>query len=506
MISLTQNARKSKWLRQLALKFLCPSFSIPRRRLSVFTPAFYPVHMHMTYEQAIDFWYSRINYEQLPPQPADLKLDRMKALLQLLGNPQERLPIIHVAGSKGKGSTSAMLASVLRRTGYRAGLFTSPHLCRVEERIQVDGEPITPGELAGLLTQIRNTLANSEQAHQRADAPRSPLTTHHSPTFFEIATALGFLHFCRNQVDVAVIEVGLGGRFDSTNVCLPMVSLITSISFDHTQQLGNRLASIAMEKAGIVKSGRPAISGATVPEAAEVIERICQERQSPLQQLGRDFHYEYEPCWIGAAVPCKPRVKVLTPDRVWPWMELGLLGEHQAANAAVAVACIEQLRQQGWNIDDAAVADGLANVSWPARLEIIGRKPLVVLDCAHNVASVQALVDTLRSSFPPSRRLLIFAGSSDKDVSGMFRVLLPYFDHAFLTCHRNTARSVPAEQLARLCQDHGGVPHTVCSSPVDALEAARALAQADDLICITGSVYLAGELRPLLVGSTLAPA
>src|SRR6266480_4883167 len=222
---------------------------------------------HLTYEQALAFWYSLVNFEQRTPQPDDLKLDRMRALLVALGNPHERLRIVHVAGSKGKGSTSAMLASILGRAAYRTGLFTSPHLCRVEERIQVDGRAITAEELTVLLNEIAALVDPSESSDL---VHHSPLT----PTFFEVATALGFLHFVRRRVDAAVVEVGLGGRFDSTNVCRPVVSLITSISFDHTQQLGNRLASIAMEKAGIVKLGRPVVSGATGPEARRVIERI----------------------------------------------------------------------------------------------------------------------------------------------------------------------------------------------------------------------------------------
>src|SRR5262245_10379976 len=199
-----------------------------------------------SYADALRFWFGRVNYEQRTPQASDLKLDRMRALLGRLGDPQWRLRILHVAGSKGKGSTSAMLAAVLRRAGYRTGLFTSPHLCRVEERIQVDGQSIKPDELACHLTDIRAAVGSGGAARM--------------PTFFEVATAVGFLHFMRRRVAAAVVEVGLGGRFDSTNVCLPVVSLITSISHDHTQQLGERLAQIAMEKAGIVKPRRPVVS------------------------------------------------------------------------------------------------------------------------------------------------------------------------------------------------------------------------------------------------------
>lgn len=441
-----------------------------------------------TAEEARQFWYGLINYEQRSPAAADLKLDRMRALLARLGDPHRRLRILHVAGSKGKGSTSAMLAAVLRAGGYRTGLFTSPHLCRVEERFQVDGRPISGPELTALLLEVRQCL----QGH-----PLRP--GEWLPTFFEVATAVGFLHFVRRRVEVAVLEVGLGGRLDSTNVCDPVVALITSISYDHTQLLGDRLASIAREKAGIVKPGRPVISGATPPEARAVIARICRQRGAPLRQLRLDFHYRYEPGRVTPEGITRPRVQVTTWRRRWPELELNLLGAHQAANAAVAIACLEELRAAGWHVPDEAVAAGLAGVTWPARLEVVGRRPLVVLDCAHNVASAVALAETLTSSFPPARRLLVFAGSSDKDIAGMFRQLAPHFAHAFLTRYTDNPRAVDPGELLALLRGAGDLAATVCATPAEALQAAREAAGPDDLICITGSVFLAGELRPLLV-------
>jgi dihydrofolate synthase/folylpolyglutamate synthase len=438
--------------------------------------------MSFTREQALAFWYGQINYEQSQPQAADLKLDRMRTLLRLLGQPQDRFRIIHVAGSKGKGSTSAMLAAILQQAGYRTGLFTSPHLCRVEERIQVDGAPVTEDELTAL-------LYDTAQAARQLDQP---------PTFFEIATALGFLHFARRRVEMAVVEVGLGGRFDSTNVCRPLVSLITSISFDHTRLLGNKLASIAMEKAGIVKPGRPAVSGVTAAEPREVIEMICRGRGAPLWQLDRDFSFQYLPGLVTAVSTRQPRVTVTVGRHAWPEMELGLHGKHQAANAAVAVACVARLRQQGIHVSDAAVATGLAGVFWPARLEVMDRKPLVVLDCAHNHASVDALIQTLDESFPHSRRLLVLACANDKDLPAMLRGLAPHFAHAYLTRFTSNPRSAPPEQLAELLTQIGGLPYSSHATPEEAWRTARAAAGPEDMIVITGSVFLAGELRPLL--------
>jgi dihydrofolate synthase/folylpolyglutamate synthase len=438
----------------------------------------------MNYEEALAYWYGHVNFEQATPGPSELKLERMRALLRLLGNPHRRLRIVHVAGSKGKGSISAMLAAIFRQAGHRTGLFTSPHLCRVEERFQVDGQPISQAELATALTDVRATVEGGRRALGGL------------PTFFEVATAVGFLHFVRRRVGAVVLEVGLGGRLDSTNVCLPVVSVITSISFDHTNVLGHQLTSIAREKAGIVKRGRPVVSGATVGEARAVIEEVCRARGAPLRQFGADFQYRYEPGQVSDSGVVRPRVEVQSRARRWPMLEVNLLGEHQAANATVAIATVEELRRAGWHLPDEAVARGLREVDWPARLEVCGRRPLLVLDCAHNAASAVALVDTLRTSFPPARRVLVFAASGDKDVPGMFDVLAPHFSHAILTRYTSSSRSVAPEHLAELWPGSA----TVCATPAEALAAARQEVGADDLICIAGSVFLAGELRPLLVG------
>lgn len=428
----------------------------------------------MTYDDALAWWYGCIDFERRAPKPSDLKLEQMRMLLHRLGNPQDRLRIIHVAGSKGKGSTSAMLASVLGAAGYHVGLFTSPHLCAVEERIQVDGSPIGAAELAALLTEVRTHVGDDLQ-----------------PTFFEVGTALGWLHFVRRQVDAAVVEVGLGGRFDSTNVCEPLLSLITSISYDHTMILGDRLEQIAFEKAGILKPGKPAVSGATGPEAAAVIRRAAKERGVPLTELDRDFRFRYEPAQVDRA---PPRVTVQTRESNWPTFELGLLGAHQAANAAVVVAAVERLRRDGFVIPEDKVSAGLRNVRWPARLEVVGRRPWIVLDCAHNTASVQAMVETLAESFPPGRRCVILAVSNDKDATGMLRRLAPHFAHFILTQFQKNPRAVPATELANTLKEIAKVSTEVRATPAEALKAARQWAGPDDLIAITGSIFLAGEM------------
>ena len=429
----------------------------------------------VTYEEALSFWYGRVNYEVRSAGPADLKLERMRALLHRLGDPQERLRLVHVTGTKGKGSTCAMVAAVLRAAGYRVGLFTSPHLEHVEERIQVSGTPISRTELAALVAEVAPVVRAME-----AEAGLPP------PTFFEIGTALGFLHFARRRCEVAVIEVGLGGRFDSTNVCRPLVSVITNVGLDHTAQLGDTLAAIAYQKAGIIKRRVPVVSGVAQPAPRAVVRAVATEFGAPL--------WEVPPVRSGA----------ISEDRTqgaYAPRSVGLLGAHQLQNAAVAVAVIERLRDTGMPIPDAAVARGLREVKWPARVELVARSPVVVLDTAHNVPSAEALVNTLRESFPvPGVKRVVFAVSADKPVAEMLRVLTGYFDHFHFTKYGNNPRCVPPEKLAAtLAEVAPGKPHSTHASAAEAWHAARAAAGTADLLCVTGSVFLAGELRPVLV-------
>jgi dihydrofolate synthase/folylpolyglutamate synthase len=425
----------------------------------------------MTYDEAIAFWFGRINYEVRSAAPKDLKLERMRALLRLLGDPHDRLRVVHVTGTKGKGSTCAMLDAVLRAAGYRTGLFTSPHLVHVEERIQVDGVPISREELAARMAEV----APAVRALETGSWP--------PPTFFEISTALGFLHFVCRRVEVAVVEVGLGGRFDSTNVCRPLVSVITSLGLDHTAQLGGTLEEIAYQKAGIIKQRVPVVSGVTRPGPRAVIEREAKAHGCRLVQAGREFRHHYS-----------SGVTVVTTRRHWPPVALGLLGEHQAANAAVAVAAVEVLRDAGLSLPDAAVARGLREVRWPARVELVSQRPAVVLDSAHNVPSAEALVATLREAVPAvGRKAVVFAVSADKPYPDILRVLAGYFDHFHLTRYGNNPRCVPPEKLAAAL---GAAASASVHPTADAAwAAARAAAGPDDLVCVTGSVFLAGELR-----------
>jgi dihydrofolate synthase/folylpolyglutamate synthase len=444
----------------------------------------------MTFDEAIEYWFHRIDFERKTPQPGDMKLGQMRVLLERLGNPHERYRILHLAGSKGKGSTSAMLEAILRAQGYRTGLFTSPHLERVEERMRVDGEPIGRAQLVSRLEEIHDAA--------RAPAPGESAPLNDSLTFFEIATALGFAHFAANGVDWAVLEVGLGGRFDATNVCRPDVALITSISFDHTETLGNTLAKIAFEKAGIIKPGRPTVSGVVDPGARQVIVERCRSLQAPLFQLGSDFTFTHEPAHINDGE--RPnRVSVTTWRRTWPALDVNLVGAHQAANAALAVAAVECLRERDVRLEDDAVVRGLAGVVWHARLEILQRRPLIVLDCAHNVASAEALRDALLASFPcAGRRILVFASSRDKDIAGMLATLMPIFDDVVFTRFANISRATPVDRLFELSPTQSRCRLHRADDPRSALALAQKIAEPNDVVCITGSVFLAGEVRSLL--------
>jgi dihydrofolate synthase/folylpolyglutamate synthase len=474
-----------------------------------------PPHTSARREAALRFLVDRIDYERTQSMPCSeeaMKLDRMRELLGWLGNPQDEIPIIHVAGTKGKGSTSAMVAAMLSAAGHHVGLFTSPHLDRVEERIAVDGQPCSAEELADLVERVRPAV----------EAMDRTAGSEHGPTYFEIVTAMAFDHFRRRGVDAAVLEVGLGGRLDSTNVCSPCLTIITSISFDHTKQLGETLAAIATEKAGIIKPGVPVVSGVDVDEPRAVIRHIARQNGCRLVELGVDFDFEYHAPHHLELAPSpaqfdyvKPRPLVAelpaTTDRGFTSVALGLLGRHQAANAAVALAAVEELRQSGWEIPETAIRRGLAEVVWPARVEVVARRPTVVLDAAHNVASIAALVEVLDESFSAARRLLIFATTQEKDHRGMLQQLLGRFDHVIFTRYSNNPRSVPPEELLALAREISPLPLgegpgvrvvtlEIVATPADAWDAVRRMAAPDDLVCITGSFFLASEMRTQIAG------
>ena len=451
--------------------------------------------MTSDYQERLDYLHNRLNYEWqgMPRGPADLTLGRMRRLLQRLGDPQAGLPIIHIAGTKGKGSTAAMMAAVLTAAGVRTGLYCSPHLHHLEERFTIDGKPASAAELVGLVDDVREADERLELEH--------PLHGDRRSTFFEITTAMGLLHFARRGVGAVVLEVGMGGRLDSTNVVHPVLSIITSISFDHTRQLGNTLGLIATEKAGILKRGRPAVSGVNSGEAQQSIRRVASQRRCRLHELGTDFEFDVIPPDLPLTHPTPCRVAVRTRRTDWGTFSLPLLGPHQAHNAAVALAGLDVLAEErpslAVNCDD--VARGFAALKWPARVEILGQRPCLVIDGAHNAASAIALVETLLTCFPLSRRTLVFGTTREKDLRGQLLALLPLFDEVIATRYLENPRSMPTETIADAGLMLTGQTIRTTDHPAEALELARRLTAPDSLICVTGSLFLAAEVRAIVL-------
>ena len=438
---------------------------------------------------------ARINFERtvfVPYQARQLKLDRTRQLLTRLGQPDAGMKIVHVAGTKGKGSTSAMIAAVLTAAGYRTGVFSSPHLEQIEERFAVDGQPCTSDELVALVNRmIPIARAMDEEATAEGDPTGGP-------TYFEITTAMALVHFVEHQVDAAVLEVGLGGRLDSTNVCLPVVSVITSISFDHMRQLGNTLASIAVEKAGIVKPGVPVVCGVTDAEPQTVIAQTARDHGCRLIQLSRDFAFEYRA--KPAIAEFDFRYMVPTQEYHLDSLILAMPGRHQAANAAIALATISELRHQGWCISNDAIRSGLSRAALPGRVEITSSDPTIVLDTAHNPASARALVETL-DELPRSRRTLILSISHDKDVPAIVRELATHFDRIVVTQYQENPRAVPVQELLKTVAEAVGrnpIDVVLRPTPHEAWQFAIDSAAPGECICIAGSFYLAAEMRPLI--------
>jgi dihydrofolate synthase/folylpolyglutamate synthase len=468
----------------------------------------------------------RINFERtafVSYQERTLKLDRMRQLLTRLGQPDAGMKIVHVAGTKGKGSTSAMISGMLTAAGFRSGFFSSPHLDRIEERFAVDGQPCTAAELVALVDRLRPVVrAMDEEAASEGDPTGGP-------TYFEVTTAMALVHFVERRVDAAVLEVGLGGRLDSTNVCLPAVSVITSISFDHMKQLGNTLGQIAQEKAGIVKPGVPVVCGVTDREPQAVIARIARAHGCRLIQVGWDFGFTYRSCATGfasagrieaLAEPVAPitcahfepqsaigsldfRYSVPGQEHQIADLSLAMRGAHQAANAAVALATVAELRHQGWCISEDAVRLGLSRAVMPGRVEVFGGEPTVVLDAAHNPASARALVAALAELPAAARRTLVLSISTDKDVPAIVDELAPHFERIIVTQYQENPRAMPAENLAELFRGTATPASadriSICPTPAEAWQHVLQTAVPGELVCLTGSFYLAAEMRPIML-------
>lgn len=415
-----------------------------------------------TYSDALTYLNQFISYERQPPikySPETLNLDRVHALLDRLGRPERAFRSIHIAGTKGKGSTAAMIESGVRAAGYRTGLYTSPHLHTFRERVRVNGTFISREDFARLVDEL--------EPHVAAVA---------GVTWFEIITALAFLHFAQVHIEVGVIEVGLGGRFDATNVLTPLVSVITPLSLDHTNLLGNSIEQIAFEKAGIIKPRVPVVSAPQQPAAWDVIRRVARMRAAPLTVAPHPL-----------ALCEAPRERGSSHE---PGVRLPLLGAHQIINAATAITALHVANERGLTISDEAIRAGLLNVQWPGRLEVLSRDPLVVVDGAHNGDSAEKLAAALRDVFHHDQWTLIIGVSADKDLAAILDALLPVAARVIVTRARHV-RAADVETLSRHVAARG-------VAPIEAADVARAieLACADqDPIIITGSLFTVAEAR-----------
>ncbi|MAU00844.1 MAG: bifunctional folylpolyglutamate synthase/dihydrofolate synthase [Anaerolineaceae bacterium] len=448
------------------------------------------------YEEALDYLYSFINFEaKKQDRYMASKLDhtRPRRLMEALGNPYQQYPAIHIAGTKGKGSTAAMCAFALRAAGYTVGLYTSPHLQDFRERIRI----LTPDDADGRIPKPQFVQQINKIRALEADFP--------DITWFEILTAIAFLHFADSNIDVAVVEVGLGGRLDATNVIIPLVSVITRLSLDHTALLGNTLDKIAYEKGGIIKPSIPVITANQEPEALAKLQAISQERESPLTIVEQSWEYDGGVSMDSTrAVPHHPSRQKLTithsldPDFIphGTQFDLPLGGEHQLENATLALVALQHVHTKLPRITLEAMQAGLANVKWPGRLDIIhpgdDKTPMLLVDCAHNPDSAHKLHEALDHSFKYNNLWLIFGAPADKDVLHMLADLLPLAHHTTVTTASHP-RSATPEELAEMSAELG-FEVTAVPDMATALTTTWHQAQPGDLICVTGSIVVVGDL------------
>ncbi len=461
--------------------------------------------MTVDYRETLDWIMSF--WEPSRPKPQEkalraLKVPRMRALLERIGSPHLRYPSVLIAGTKGKGSTAAFIADGLRAAGYRVGRYTQPHLVDWRERTWVDGTLIECGEAAALATRIRPAV---EELH-RGMGDLGGITT------YEVGTALTLAHFAEKRVDVAVLEIGIGGRLDALNAVDPVLSAVTSISLDHTDVLGDTLEEIATEKAGIFRQGRAAVSAPQVADVEGALRRAAVEVGARLYMVGRDegitrcpdpspsgvggggrTHRDW--WWNEGADPAT--IDVHGPYGTLSGLQLSLLGDHQRDNATVAVAALQLLSPEGFQVDGEAIRRGLAAVEWPGRIQVLRKDPLVVVDAAHNEDSALRLVETIRKHFRYEHLILVFGASADKDIAGMARVLGPLAHRVIVTGsgHRRAADLPMLEaKFAPFVRDR------VDAEPdlTVALGSAVSSAAAGDLVLVAGSVFLAGKVLQLL--------
>ena len=416
------------------------------------------------YQKSLDYLYGLEKFGMI------FGLNQIERILSVTGNPHKEIQAIHIGGTNGKGSTAAMMSSILQKEGYRVGLYTSPHLIRFTERIKVNGKEIEEKEVAALTEWMKKEIEAA------GIAPRF--------TFFDFTTAMAFHYFKQKLVDLAVLEVGLGGRLDSTNVVDPLISVITNVAKDHEEHLGKSILKIAGEKAGIIKKGRPLITAATTPQALHLFSKVCREKESPFYRVGKEFRYaraedgdfDYEGL----------------NRKLWS-VHLNLKGFHQIINAATAFGAMEVLEDLGYRVSTDAMIDGVREVEWPGRLEMVSSSPGVILDGAHNPAGALVLKESLEKEFQFQHLVLLIGIMKDKDIQSIFQLLAPLADHIILT-RPHTDRATPPLLLKKIL-GRSGKKAEIVEDLNEAIVRGLSLVGKEDLLCITGSLYTVGEAR-----------
>jgi dihydrofolate synthase/folylpolyglutamate synthase len=421
--------------------------------------------LFLSYNKSIEYLYS------LQASGIKLGLSNISRLLDLIDNPQKKLKVIHIGGTNGKGSTAAIISSIMDSAGFKVGLYTSPHLIHFTERIKVNNREIPERRVAELTDFIYKRIANTDLVR--------------NITFFEFTTAIALLYLLEQGVDLAILEVGLGGRFDSTNVVCPLLSIITNVSLDHQQYLGNTIRKIAFEKAGIIKEGIPVITAVTQPSALACIQEKCRNLRAVLYRVGRDIKARRLPNGGFNYYGIKDKYCALRSN---------LKGRHQTTNAVIALGAIEVLKENGYKIRDEAIYYGLENTGWPGRMEVVGKDPLVVLDCAHNPAGAKALKDAIKEGIFPFQKLILVMGiMMDKDFKSILSKLVPLADRVILT-EPKMDRAASCQILYKEIRKYHKEVNFV-QDVKEAVSFAISLAQREDMVLITGSIFTVGEAK-----------
>lgn len=444
-----------------------------------------PVKAFRTYQQAMQYLFDKTDYERqqkLRYNATTFDLDRMNGLLKALGNPHKQTRSVHIAGTKGKGSTAAMLAKMIEANGYRVGLYTSPHVITLHERISINSKMISKKAMLALLNRMYPVI---EKFIKKND----------SPTFFEILTALAFMYFADNEVDLAIIETGLGGRLDSTNVVKPELIGITSISIDHQNLLGSTIDSITKEKAGVIKKGIPVVTVPQEPTAMRILKKLATSQKAPLAITGKDIDFSYR---FESSREHGPhtRICLTTPSSRFEHLRVPLPGEHQAINCGLALAMLDKLKNQGYAIDDQKAVSGLSEVKLSGRMEMVCNDPRILIDAAHNAASIRALIQAIGQHVPYDSMIIIFGCNNDKDIRGMLTELQYGADKVIFT-RSSSPKAVFPSDLAEMYTELCGKMCQTTLSLKEAIRVAGSAVSKEDLICITGSFYLVGQTKQL---------